>query len=214
MKSHHAQVHNESIRGVELECHNCGDKYRVPPSREDGSRFCSDTCRYAWMRKSGCMRGSNSPRWDGGGIEVNCSNCNADLNRLQCRSDQEYYFCDADCLGEWQSRTRSGEDSPNWKGGYDVYYGPEWSEISEAVRNRDQHRCQDCGMSEREHINRYGRKNPVHHITPFRAFENGGDVDYAAANKRANLITLCDSCHRKWERIAPLRPDTTTAAAD
>ena len=67
-------------------------------------------------------------------------------------------------------------------------YGPDWEQIRNAVRERDHHVCQNCGKFEAS------VKFDVHHIKPFKAFENVAD-----ANKMDNLITLCKQCHRLAE---------------
>jgi DEAD/DEAH box helicase domain-containing protein len=73
-------------------------------------------------------------------------------------------------------------------------YGPNWSYIRNLVRARDGFRCQACGAPEGivEHH--------VHHKTPFRMF-----VSYEEANRFENLITLCNSCHRKVETAVRVR---------
>lgn len=46
MRSHHARIHDESLREVvELSCDWCGTKYETPSYKEDESRFCSGSCR-------------------------------------------------------------------------------------------------------------------------------------------------------------------------
>lgn len=74
----------------------------------------------------------------------------------------------------------------------DAYdYGPKWDEIKSIAQTRDDNRCQDCGSTKNLH---------VHHIIPFRTFDSREE-----ANKLDNLLTLCATCHKKWESI-PLRP--------
>lgn len=79
-----------------------------------------------------------------------------------------------------------GENNPNWKGGYEPYYGPNWRQQRRFARERDNFICQLCGSEEN------GRKHDVHHIIPFREL-----TDYEVANELENLLTLCSSCHRK-----------------
>jgi len=78
----------------------------------------------------------------------------------------------------------TGDKHPMWRGGISREpYGWEWSpELREAVRQRDGHRCQLCGISQAE----CGRKLDVHHI----------DYD-KQDNDPAKLITLCKPCHSK-----------------
>lgn len=79
------------------------------------------------------------------------------------------------------------------------YYGPNWDKRAEEIRKRDDYECQNCGMSNREHIGEYGSKLNVHHIKKLRNFDS-----YDAANTGENLITLCNSCHSTYEHL-PIR---------
>ncbi len=67
-------------------------------------------------------------------------------------------------------------------------YGSNWEEQKRLARQRDQYRCQLCGVLEKD------KAHHVHHKTPFRSF-----LDPFEANRLENLITLCPSCHRKLE---------------
>lgn len=57
-------------------------------------------------------------------------------------------------------------------------YPEDWSDLREAILERDDHTCQGCSAK--------GVELHVHHIVPLGA---GG------TNSRRNLITLCDTCH-------------------
>lgn len=88
-----------------------------------------------------------------------------------------------------ESQRFSGENNGAWRGGDIEYYGADWKKQRRKARERDHYTCQDCGITEDE----YGRELSVHHIIPFRQFEN-----YQEANRLDNLITLCESpCHRR-----------------
>jgi len=101
----------------------------------------------------------------------------------------------------------TGEGNPNWSGGR-ANYGHGWNKTKKkAVRRRDGHECQSCGMSQEDHLEEHGRKLDVHHIRPARTV---GDPE--ERNAEENLISLCISCHHLWEQMAPLRPDTIAAA--
>lgn len=75
--------------------------------------------------------------------------------------------------------------SPNWRGGYAPYYGPNWREQARQARKRDGYTCQDCGKVQ------HRPALDVHHLVARQEF----GADYVAANELANLITLCKSCH-------------------
>ncbi len=84
--------------------------------------------------------------------------------------------------------------------------GLDWPKIRNAVRKRDQFKCQVCGAAES------GREHDVHHKTPFRAFMHGnmqGQEARAQANRLENLVTLCHSCHRKVEQNVRIRSGLT-----
>jgi len=100
-------------------------------------------------------------------------------------------------------------------------YGPDWPRIRDAVRRRDDYRCQVCGAPETN------RQHEVHHKQPFRSFlqrsPTSPDVGLqnqpapavgpgemlqsaiARANRLDNLTTLCPSCHRKAEQNVRMR---------
>jgi hypothetical protein len=80
----------------------------------------------------------------------------------------------------------------------ELYYGSEWDQIREQVLQRDFYECVQCGISKEGHISRYGMGLNVHHIKPFREFDEKGE-----ANQLQNLVTLCASCHAKLESDTP-----------
>lgn len=59
-------------------------------------------------------------------------------------------------------------------------------ELKDQIRNRDNHTCQNCGMTEEEHIIILGTVLSIHHI----------DYDKQNCNKE-NLITLCNQCNTR-----------------
>lgn len=99
----------------------------------------------------------------------------------------------------------SGEDHPMWKGGQYYYYGPNWTEQREKRLEKDDYQCVVCGVNEDEYLEKTGRTLDVHHITPRRKFIEDGELDYESANRLNNLITMCRSCHMRWEDIG-LKP--------
>jgi hypothetical protein len=81
-----------------------------------------------------------------------------------------------------QILARSGPNNWNWKGGHSAYpLG--WSKtFKEQIRQRDNYKCQDCGVHETDCI----RKLDIHHKDDNK---NNLSLD--------NLITLCRKCHAK-----------------
>lgn len=81
-----------------------------------------------------------------------------------------------------------GKGNPNWLGGLESQgYAYEFNEIlKREIRKRDNYECQNCGMTEEEHLKEYNEKLHIHHI----------DYDKMNINKD-NLLTLCLKCNIK-----------------
>jgi transposase len=94
---------------------------------------------------------------------------------------------------------RCGENNPRWKGG-SFPYGKGWTERKrKKVRERDGYACRDpnCSVTQKEHLEKYGKSLHVHHLKKAR------EVDEASKrNCEENLITLCLDCHTRWEKMA------------
>lgn len=89
-------------------------------------------------------------------------------------------------IAEFISRTRSGENNPNWKGGvkrqYKILYGSKmYKEWRKAVFERDNFTCQWCG--EKKYIE-------AHHV---KEWANYPDLRFVVNNG----LTLCKTCHNK-----------------
>lgn len=77
-------------------------------------------------------------------------------------------------------------NNPNWQGGIGkLPYAFEFTvELKEKIRKRDNYQCQNCGMTEEEHLIVVGKELHVHHI------------DYVKLNcQENNLIAVCGSCN-------------------
>lgn len=83
----------------------------------------------------------------------------------------------------------------------ETYYGADWDDIRQEVLDRDEYQCQSCGLSDDEHNERHGNSLHIHHIQRLDSFD-----DLNEANDTSNLVTLCSTCHRRWEGI-PLKPE-------
>jgi len=88
---------------------------------------------------------------------------------------------------ECQSKLQSiPENNGNWLGGVsNLPYAFEFNGIlKESIRYRDSYICQNCGMTEEEHLISLGYNLVIHHI------------DYNKQNcEEDNLITLCNQCN-------------------
>lgn len=188
---------------VTVACTWCGtDHEKIPAEAERAEHhFCSDDCQRSW--RSEAHSGEGSPVWTDR-VTVTCEQCGSLVEKARHNAEKvDLHFCDLEtCFSEWCSENRRGEAHPNYSGG-SFDYGPGWNEEKrEAVRERDNRRCQGCGISESSHQDEFGRRLPVHHIAPARTVD-----DPEERNGMSNLIALCIPCHTKWERMAPLRPD-------
>ena len=83
---------------------------------------------------------------------------------------------------------KMGENNPNWKNGisFEPYNLNFNEQLKESIRKRDNYTCQNCGMTEEEHLIVYGQVLHVHHI------------DYDKTNcKESNLVSTCNSCNTR-----------------
>jgi len=83
---------------------------------------------------------------------------------------------------------KNPKNHPRWQGGISKKgYSYKFNEsLRNFVRNRDNYTCQNCGMTEEEHLIVRNRVLSIHHI------------DYNKQNcKKSNLITLCLTCNVK-----------------
>lgn len=182
---------------AEIECVVCGDIFTDRSAHASWRKCCSKSCQQELQ--SGQITGENNPQWSGGDVKLECTVCGSEYTARQSNSDTSKY-CSVDCKSEWESEHHSGSDSPRWKGGAHDY-GPNWFEQRDRALKRDNHQCQACSVTEKEHLDEHGEELHVHHIIPARNF---GD-DFERMNALENLVTLCRNCHSKWEGI-PLRP--------
>ena len=92
-----------------------------------------------------------------------------------------------------------GEDHPDWKGGWEDYYGPSWWRQRKKAWERDAYECRVCGISKDE----LGKNPDVHHIKP--KYEWNVEEEHEEMNSLDNLISLCPSHHKridgKWKEI-------------
>ena len=86
---------------------------------------------------------------------------------------------------------KSGSEHRDWKGGTTDYYHPNWRDIREEIIKRDGKACRVCEESE--------KRLCVHHIRPRSEYVDDGEYNYESACSSRNLITLCNSCHMKFE---------------
>lgn len=175
-----------------INCEWCSSEIERDPHRVEGTEnnFCDAKCRGQWFSEN--QSGEQHHQFDS--IVVHCETCGEELTRRRSRVEKtEHKFCSMGCRGEWFSKNVVGEDHPLWNGGPN-YYGPTWRRQRRNALERDNHECQDCGMTREAHYDEHNTDLEVHHMTPFRTY-----ADSAEANQLSNLITVCMDCHIKRE---------------
>jgi len=145
VKLHHAREHGESIAKTDIYCERCGDFYKSVYDSNAGSYTYCDDCRD--VVKSERMIGEANPQYGTGDtIEFNCRYCGEHQEQPD-RYNNHGVFCDADCRNSWLSEEHRGENHVMWENGTEYYYGPNWEAQREACLERDNYRCQACGIS-------------------------------------------------------------------
>lgn len=100
-----------------------------------------------------------------------------------------------DAAGLEPTEARPGE-------GENIYYGPGWTESTrQKARQKHGKRCVDCGMTDENHKRETGASLHVHHLCKAR-----GNTNPAVVNAQRNLVALCSTCHKVWEKYAPGTP--------
>lgn len=194
MKRHHAMKHNESIAGFSTTCTECGDTViKRVEEHTQGNSFCNQNCLGSWKSKQ--QSGDGHWNWSGGPLLRACVVCGDEYEVYKHEVDRRATCGSRQCKSEYFSTLTSGENNPNWKGGYDKYYGETWNDSRERIVNRDNNICQRCGRDGTID----GRTMPVHHVVPVREFD---DPDKAHFDR--NMYQVCLSCHPKLEAIDPL----------
>lgn len=144
-------------------CILCGSPFKVKAYRSETAHYCSKDC---WSKR-------RKPFYK------ICRTCGNQFDAVDHRNS----FCSDKCVLEW----RTGETSPVWKGGKSLVRKRaqakgDLAKWRNAVYQRDNYTCQDCGKS--------GVEIHAHHIKPF-----ADNLDLAL--DVSNGITLCVGCHEK-----------------
>jgi hypothetical protein len=153
-------------------CPTCENSFTVYRSLDD-QKYCSRRC---------------DPHYQKPRVKLVCENCGGQFEERPCRIRAR--FCKDACKIDFLAKTFSGSKSPHWTGGGVGYYGPNWKRQRRRARRRDGNKCIECGEPRKK------RNLVVAHIVPFREFGLGR---YLEANDLSNLMTLCRSCHLKFD---------------
>lgn len=204
-----------SYNVVDAEDYYCSQGCRKKDEGELQCRY--DGCGYTSDAELGIQQ--HHKRTHGESLTVDTFECDCcgDTFERQRSKDRHFdgTFCSKDCKYEHLSdefserRTgegnpmygRDGEDHPRWRGGYDQQYGEGWATARRQALLRDHARCQNCGMSDNEHHDEFGRQLDVHHIEPVRTFDDPSD-----AHELDNIVTLCRRCHGAIENDSQSTP--------
>lgn len=169
--------HGLRCKYIVYKCTKCGNKV---------SRGISKLCRKCYETS---LKGSGNPNYGKGRGKKKfyCIDCNKEV------SGKIYKRCHScACKYIWQSsekmrnRDMCGEKNPNYISGLsNKPYPLEFNDtLKKQIRQRDTFKCQNCDMTEEEHIISMGTVLIVHHI------------DYDKQNcKKENLIALCNQCN-------------------
>jgi predicted RNA-binding Zn-ribbon protein involved in translation (DUF1610 family) len=117
-----------------------------------------------------------------------CIDCNTEINWSYNRC----HSCAAKLIWKTsrkiQNRDFTLDNNPNWIDGrsFEPYNIEFTEELKEQIRKRDNYECQNCGMTEEEHLIVYGQVLHIHHI----------DYNKKNCNKN-NLISTCITCNTR-----------------
>lgn len=163
-------------------CDLCGERFKREKRAIDDSNgcFCSQKCRAEYKQ-------NEETSW-------HCVKCG---NRLR----GEDVFCSDECA-EWARSWH--ENYPVGKSEYKFKTHPTndglpfnnslWGTRREEAIKRDGRECKRCGITAREHREKFGSGLIVHHVTPRREFDTAEE-----AHDLENLVTLCSKCHGEVE---------------
>lgn len=159
------------IHGRKGECIDCNKEISYKAKR---CKSCENIHRGQLDIYKNINLGSKNGRFRGG--KPCCIICNTVI----------YYGCKL-CWKCWLN-SRNKENNPNWKNGISKlpYSFDFTNELKQCIRERDNFVCQNCGMTEEEHLLIKNTKLNIHHI----------DYNKQNCNKN-NLITVCHYCNSR-----------------
>jgi hypothetical protein len=172
---------NRPRKGIVKKCKVCNELFYVMPCFIKSAVYCSRKCQHKGITV-------------GAKITLICRNCGNKYKTYQSHIKwRGSSYCSRKCVGEGNTKFRSGKNSNTWKGGISdinrrIRASKKFKEWREAVFKRDNWTCQICG-------DRSGRgrgKSVIlhpHHIKHFAKFK---ELRFNIDNGK----TLCVSCHR------------------
>lgn len=195
--SKHPNLEHDFTNKTEFTCPYCKDTFKDYKSRRssknENKNFCSRECKDSFEGRNG--------------LDTTCTECgnNTHISPSQINEvdgyEQKNYFCSKECESVFKKREWKGEEHPSYDGGTIKHMGKNWRSKRQKVLNRDNNTCQHCGISMKEHKEKYKTGLHVHHKVPRSQIlsDEPTKSEFELANSTTNLITLCVSCHRKAE---------------
>lgn len=164
-------INNPNFKGGFPNCKDCGKKLKD---------YYSIRCTDCWYKHN---TNKNNAVFKGGikSRECFCVDCGKKLNITA------YYNKNKRCQVCYL-KINIGQNNSNWRGGFSFLpYPSDFNDsLKNSIRKRDNYICQNCGMTEEEHLIVIGYRLTIHHI------------DYNKDNcSENNLITLCQSCNSR-----------------
>lgn len=155
--------------------------------------MCDQECRVRY-RKNGiyvCSKDCGDRRiflMKNKSLYIQCDLCDK-LTHKTPNFIRKHNFCSKSCDYQYRRDVKQlGSGMKKISKKRKKYYGEFWGQITRKVRSEQDYKCNDCLIDERE----YGKNLSVHHIKPFITFDS-----HEEANKRCNLVGVCEPCHRK-----------------
>jgi 5-methylcytosine-specific restriction endonuclease McrA len=184
----------------DVACSQCGKiiKRHRDKIKRNEHNFCCRKCYDEWRKVN--LIGAKNPNFQTPALKTKCATCKKVIWRKPWRIgtiDRVRHFCSLECKYEWHRTVPVGENSPQWRGGAERYYGPNWRKQRRRARKRDGYRCRVCGKTQKQN----GKSLDVHHIIPFKDFNYIPEENdnYMQANDLSNLVSLCRFCHKAVE---------------
>lgn len=113
-----------------------------------------------------------------------CSFCSKEIEALNYRIKSKNIYCNQEC----QNKFRVGKNAINYihGQGYEPYTSEFNNEFKKHIKKKYNYICQNCQITEREHIIVFNEILSVHHID-YNKFNNNEN----------NLICLCRNCNTR-----------------